>query len=118
MKTIAYIAAAILIFFGVLFIWAAFDGQPGGTGRLVTGIITVAISFGLIWFASRKLGPAGEQKVTYNVDLTGDVKLESFQCKQCGGALSSKNVSMVGGALTVTCPYCGAVYQIEEAPKW
>lgn len=117
MKTIAYIAAAILIFFGVLFIWGAFSAN-GQTSWVFIGIVSVGIGFGLIWFASRKLGPAGEQKVTYNVDLTGDVKLESFQCKQCGGALSSKNVSMVGGALTVTCPYCGAVYQIEEAPKW
>jgi len=116
MKTIANIVAAILIFFGVLFIWGAFSEQ-GGTGYLITGIVTVGLGFGLLWYG-RKLVPPGEQKVTYNVDLTGDVKLESFQCKQCGGALSSKNVSMVGGALTVTCPYCGAVYQIEEAPKW
>lgn len=117
MKTIAYIAAAILIFFGVLFIWGAFSAS-GQSSWVIIGIISVGIGFGLIWFASRKLAAPGEQKVTYNVDLTGDVSLESFQCKQCGGALSSKNVSLVGGALTVTCPYCGAVYQIEEKPKW
>lgn len=117
MKTIAYIAAAILIFFGVLFIWGAFSPN-GNTNWVAIGGLSVAIGFGLIWFANRKLVPPGEQKVTYNVDLTGDVNLENFQCKQCGGPLSSKNVSLVGGALTVTCPWCGAVYQIEEKPKW
>ena len=117
MKTIAYIAAGILIFFGVLFIWGAFSPN-GNTSWVAIGGLSVAIGFGVIWFANRKLVPAGEQKVTYDVQLSGDVNLESFQCKQCGGALSSKNVSLVGGALTVTCPYCGAVYQIEEKPKW
>jgi hypothetical protein len=117
MKTIAQIAAAILIFFGVLFIWGAFSPE-GQSSWVIIGIVSVAIGFGLIWFANRKLTPPGEQKVTYNVDLTGDVKLQKFQCEQCGGALSDKNVSLVGGALTVKCPYCGAVYQIEEKPKW
>lgn len=117
MKTILNIAAAILIFFGVIFIWGAFS-QQGQASWIVIGVISVGIGFGLIWFASRKAAAAGEQKVTYDVQLSGDVNLESFQCKQCGGALSNKNVSLVGGALTVTCPYCGAVYQVEEKPKW
>jgi hypothetical protein len=117
MKTIAKIAAWILILFGVLFILGAFSDN-GQTSWILIGIILVGIGFGLIWFAGRKLGDPGEQKVTYNVDLSGDVKLEKFQCQQCGGALSDKNVSMVGGALQVKCPYCGAVYQIEEKPKW
>jgi hypothetical protein len=117
MKTIAKIAAWILIFFGVLFLWGAFSPQ-GQTGWIAIGLVSVGLGFGLIWYAGNKLGEPGEQKVTYNVDLTGDVKLEKFQCQQCGGALSDKNVAMVGGALTVTCPYCGAVYQLEEKPKW
>lgn len=118
MKSIAKIASWILIFFGVLFIWAAFGTQTSW-GNLLTGLITVGLGFGLMWYANQKLAaPPGEQKVTYNVDLTGDVKLEKFLCQQCGGALSDKNVALVGGALNVTCPYCGAVYQIEEAPKW
>jgi DNA-directed RNA polymerase subunit RPC12/RpoP len=117
MKTIAYIAAGILIFFGVLFIWGSFseEGQPSW---IVIGVISVAIGFGLIWFASRRLTAPGEQKVTYDVQLSGDVQLEKFQCQNCGGALSSKNVSLIAGAPTVTCPYCGIVYQLEEKPKW
>ncbi len=117
MKLIGNIIAAILIFFGVLFIWGAFSpDQGGGTGWIVVGIISVAIGLPIAWYVNRK--PLPDQKVTYEVELSGDVNLENFQCRQCGGALSSKNVRLVGGALNVECPYCGAVYQVEEKPKW
>jgi hypothetical protein len=117
MKTIANISAAILILFGVLFVWGAFSPE-GSPGWIVIGIISIGIGFGLIWFASRKLAAPGEQKVTLNIDLSGDVDLEKFQCTNCGGNLSAENVKMVAGAPWVNCPYCGASYQISEKPKW
>jgi hypothetical protein len=116
-KIIAYVFAAILIFFGVLFIWGAF-GAEGQIGWIVVGIITVAIGFGLIWFASRQQKPDTPTQVTYKVDLSGDVNLESMKCKSCGGTLSSDNVKMVAGAPVVNCPYCGSSYQLTEEPKW
>jgi hypothetical protein len=117
MKTIAYILAAILIFFGVLFIWGAFSAQ-GQVGWILVGVITVGIGFGLIWFASRKPKAEAPTNVTYKVDLSGDVNLETMKCKSCGGTLTSENVKMVAGAPVVTCPYCGTTYQLTEEPKW
>lgn len=117
MKTIANISAAILIFFGVLFIWGAFSAQ-GTPAWILIGVILVAIGFGLIWFASRRLAASGDDEVTYNVDLSGDVELEKFQCENCGGNLTAENVKMIAGAPWVNCPYCGASYQITEKPKW
>ncbi|MEX1248187.1 MAG: hypothetical protein WEA61_06855 [Anaerolineales bacterium] len=122
MKLVGNIVAAILVFFGVLFIWSAFaapddpNAPASPIGTLVTGVISVGIGLGIAWYVNRK--PLPDQKVTYEVELSGDVNLENFQCRQCGGALSSKNVRLVGGALNVECPYCGAVYQVEEKPKW
>lgn len=116
-KTIAYIGAAILIIFGVLFILATFSAQ-GQLGWLIVGIILVAIAFGLIWFASRKPKDETPGEVTYKVDLSGDINLESMKCRNCGGTLSSDNVKMVAGAPVVTCPYCGTIYQLTEEPKW
>jgi DNA-directed RNA polymerase subunit RPC12/RpoP len=117
-KIIAYIAAAILIFFGVLFIWATFS-PDGQIGWLFVGLISVGIGFVLIWFASRpKPVPPGEQKVTYQIDLSGDVNLESLKCRSCGGSLSAENVKMIAGAPVVSCPYCGSTYQLTEEPKW
>jgi hypothetical protein len=118
-KIIGYIAAAILIFFGVLFIWGAFSPQ-GQTGWILVGLVTVVIGFGLIWFASRRKPPetAGAEGVTLNIELPGNVSLDSLRCQNCGGALSPENVKMVAGAPVVTCPYCGTTYQLTEEPKW
>jgi hypothetical protein len=118
-KIIAYIAAAILIFFGVLFIWGAFSPQ-GSTGWIFIGLISVAIGFGLIWFGSRQkpAAQAGEENVTLNIDLPANVNLDSLKCKSCGGVLSAKDIKMVAGAPMVTCPYCNSTYQLTEEPKW
>lgn len=118
-KIIAYVAAAILIFFGVIFIWGAFSPQ-GSTGWILIGLISVGIGFGLIWFGSRQkpATQAGEQNVTLNIDLPANVNLDSLKCKSCGGALTTKDIKMVAGAPVVTCPYCNSTYQLSEDPKW
>ena len=118
LRIIGYIAAGILIFFGILFIWGAFSDQ-GSPGWIVTGIIVVLIGFGLIWFASRiKHAPPAENNVTLKIDLPANVELDSFKCKSCGGTLTTDNIKMVAGAPVVTCPYCGSIYQLTEEPKW
>lgn len=119
MKTIAYIAAAILIFFGVLFIWGAGGAGGGGWGWMLTGAVSVLIGFGLIWFASRKpVAAIPAESPTYKIDLPGATKIEAMQCKNCGGALTPDNVKMVAGTPVVTCPFCGTSYQLTEEPKW
>lgn len=116
-KIIAYIAAGICLLFGVLFIMATFS-QQGQIGWLLVGIVLVVTAFGLIWFASRKPKVETPENVTYKVDLSGDVNLESMKCKSCGGALTAQNIKMVAGAPVVTCPYCNTTYQLTEDPKW
>jgi Na+/melibiose symporter-like transporter len=116
-KTIAYIIAAILIFFGVLFIWATFSPE-GNIGWLIIGIISVAIGLVLIFLAGRKKPGVEKQDVTVKIDLSGDVNLDSLKCKSCGGTLTSENIKMVAGAPFVTCPYCNTTYQLTEEPKW
>ena len=115
-KIIAYIFAAILIFFGVLFIWATFSPE-GQIGWLLVGVISVAIGFGLIWFASRKSpasAPGQDNNVTLNIDLPGDVNLETMKCQSCGGSLTTDNIKMLAGAPTVSCPFCNTSYQLTE----
>jgi hypothetical protein len=119
-KVIAYIFAAILIFFGVLFIWATFS--PGGQiGWLVVGVISVGIGFGLIWFTSRRKiapGSVGGDSISLNIDLPADVSLDTMKCQSCGGSLTMDNIKMVAGAPVVSCPYCNTTYQLTEDPKW
>lgn len=118
MKIIAYIAAAILIFFGVLFIWGAFSPN-GSAGWIPIGVISVGIGFGIIWFASR-MKPASQagDNVVLKVDLPANVNMDTLKCKSCGGALTPDNIKMVAGAPVVTCPYCNTTYQLTEEPKW
>lgn len=119
-KIIAYIGAAIMIFFGVLFMWGAGDSTGGGASWVVIGIISIAIGFGLIFFASRKSKSSSSeaQNVTLNIDLPGNVNLDGLKCQSCGGALTSDDIKMVAGAPMVTCPYCHTTYQLTENPKW
>ncbi len=116
MKTVGYIVAAILVFFGVIFIWGAFsaNGQPS---YLIIGILTALIGLAIIYFVGRK--PKVETtNVTLKVDLPGNVNMDSLKCKSCGGVLTAENIKVVNGAPMVTCPYCHTVYQITEEPKW
>jgi Na+/melibiose symporter-like transporter len=118
-RIIAYIIAAILIFFGVIFIWGAFSPQ-GQSGWILIGLISAGIGLVLIWFASR-LRAASQQvgeQVTLNIDLPSNVNLDTLKCKSCGGALKMENIKMIAGAPVVTCPYCDTTYQLTEEPKW
>ena len=116
MKIIGYIAAAILIFFGVLFVWGAF-GEGGSPGWIIVGGVSILAGFGLIFLASRK-AKTDTVEVVQKIDLSGDISLETLKCEHCGGTLSSDNVKMVAGAPVVSCPYCNASYQLTEEPKW
>ena len=119
-RIIAYIAAAIAIFFGVLFIWGAFSPQ-GEVAWILVGLVSVGIGFGLIFLAGRMAGkPAAgpAAQTTLKIDLPGKVNLDTIKCKSCGGVLSTDNIQMVAGAPVVTCPYCHTTYQLTEEPKW
>ena len=115
-KIIGYISAAIAIFFGVIFIYGAFspDGQPVW---FIIGAISVLVGFGIIWFIARKQA-TGEEEVKVQIDLSGDVNLDTLTCESCGGQLSPEHISMVAGAPVVACPFCGTSYQLTEEPKW
>jgi divalent metal cation (Fe/Co/Zn/Cd) transporter len=119
-RTILYIVAAVLIFFGVLFIWAAFSDQISQQwGTMAVGVVSLLAGLGMIALAGR-LGKKAAQEVTVvqKIDFTGDVQLEKLTCRSCGGALTPEHITMLAGAPVVHCPYCKTSYQLEEKPKW
>ncbi len=115
-RIILYVSAAILIFFGVLFLWAS-GASGSGVLLIITGVIQIGVGFGLIWFAGKK---AGEEpiEIIQKIDLSGDIELETLSCQNCGGALTPDNIKMIAGAPVVSCPYCTTSYQLSEEPKW
>jgi len=116
-KLIAYIAAAILIFFGVLFVWGA-TGDQGTLMWIPVGLITIALGLILIFWASRRPAKETTPQVTLKVELPANINLDTLKCKACGAALTVDNIKMVAGAPVVTCPYCNTSYQLTEDPKW
>lgn len=119
-KIIGYILAGILLFFGVLWLLSAFSAEaPSPGGRLLVGGLLVLIGIGII-VAIRLREPKPEQQVTIRqqIDIGGDVEMEALKCNSCGAQLDKSAISLAQGAVVVTCPYCNAVYQIVEEPKW
>jgi DNA-directed RNA polymerase subunit RPC12/RpoP len=119
-KVIGYIVAAILLFFGVLWLLSAFSAEtPSPGGRLLVGGLLVLIGLGLI-VAVRLREPKPEQQVTIRqeIDIGGDVEMETLKCRNCGAQLDKSAISLAEGAVIVSCPYCGTTYQIVEEPKW
>ena len=57
---------------------------------------------------------------TFNVKMDGSGKLEDkeMKCRTCGAPITDKDLKIVQGGIMVTCSYCGAMYAMEEAPKW
>ena len=111
-RIILFILAAGFLVFSFLFILAGLNNYP-------TGFILAGIGFVLIFLASRiKTEPDLPDIVNVNVDLPGNVSMDTIKCKSCGGALAPKDIKLVAGAPVVTCPYCGTTYQLTEEPKW
>ena len=119
-KIIGYILAGILLLFGVLWLLSAFSAEtasPGG--RLLVGGLLILIGLGII-VAVRLREPKPEQQVTIRqeIDIGGDVEMETLKCRNCGAQLDKSAISVAEGAVVVSCPYCGTTYQIVEEPKW
>ena len=118
MKIVGVILSVVCYFFGVMFIWSAF-GEPFDGSALVIGLIMVAVASVIMLIVTRKGKAEKAQKnVTYNIDLGGKTQATKLVCEKCGAPLGKDDITLVAGAPTVTCPYCGVIYQITEEPKW
>lgn len=113
MKIIVYLIAVILGLLGLLFVIAG--GQGNTLVRMTIGLILIVAAVALVVVS--RLRPTEHVHHT-KLDLTGDVSLENMTCKQCGGNLGEDSVNITAGAVFIDCEYCGAKYQLEEAPKW
>ena len=117
-KIILFVIAGFAIVFSFLFFLAS-GGQSGGFNLIWIAISLAAVGFILIFFATR-MKETGDttQNVTVNIDLPGEVGMDTIKCQSCGGVLGEKDIKLVAGAPMVSCPYCGTSYQLSEEPKW
>jgi hypothetical protein len=113
MKVLAFVFSGLLGLLGLIFL----AGHQGQMMRILVGLILLAAAIVLVVVV--RLQPQVEQRnIVQKLHLSGDVSLEQMQCRQCAGKLNQDSVKVQAGAVFVACPYCGASYQLEEAPKW
>ena len=123
---VLFIVAAVLIIFGFLVVLGSTDPVQGNPSWLMPGVCIIGFGLllvgggiALVYFNSRRARAAeGARNVTLNIDLSGNVHLDTLKCKSCGGTLSKDYIAMVAGAPMVTCPFCNTSYQLTEEPKW
>lgn len=121
------ILSCLLIGFGVLLVIGSSDptqGDPGwltiGGILIAAGLIITALAVGVFIFLRmrRKKEEAQRTEIVQKIDLSGDIELETMKCRNCGAELDKDSITVEEGAIFVSCPYCGAAYQMVEEPKW
>jgi hypothetical protein len=115
MQIVAYLLAALLGFGGLVFV----VGSQGQVLRIVVGVILMAGAGVLVYLVRVRPQPGQTNlTITQKIELSGDVNLQNLTCKNCGGRLTEKSITVKAGAVFVNCEYCGTAYQLEEEPKW
>jgi DNA-directed RNA polymerase subunit RPC12/RpoP len=114
-KAAGYLFAGLLVLIGLVFCVAA--AATGVWPRWVLGGVLLAAGLAVVYFLRMKV-PDQKVEVVQKIDFTGEEKLKEIKCRNCGGTLDAKAMTVSAGAVFVKCPYCGSGYQIEEAPKW
>lgn len=109
--------------YGLLNILGSFAPEPDPTASLPLGIAMVAVGIllqagGAVILVAISRQNQKEESVTLKIDLPANTSLDKIQCEQCGAALTLDNIKMVAGSPIVSCPYCGATYEMIEEAKW
>jgi len=117
-RIVLFVLAAFSLIFSFLFFFGS-GGRTGGFNYILIALGFAVFGFLFIFFATR-MKPQSEssQNVTVNIDLPGEVGMDTIKCKSCGGVLTEKDIKLVAGAPMVTCPFCSTSYQLTEEPKW
>jgi Zn finger protein HypA/HybF involved in hydrogenase expression len=113
MKIASYVIAALLAVLGFIFL----TGSQGQIIRLVIGVVLL-VGAGAVIYLFRSKPQVTQNTVVQQIDLSGDVDLETMKCKVCGAPLAKDSLEVKAGAIFVSCGHCGSTYQFEEEPKW
>jgi intracellular septation protein A len=110
--------AVSLMLLGMVFIIAS------DIETIAIGAVMVLVAVGLLVLVYRmtKIEASKPTVVsqTFNVkmDGSGQFNAKEMKCKSCGAPITDKDLKVIHGGIMATCPYCGAVFAMEEAPKW
>lgn len=107
-----------LLILGVIFIIAGTIETIAMGGLMVL----VAVVLFLFVYRAMKIEAAKPTLVsqTFNVKMegSGTFQEKEMKCRSCGAPLADKDLKIIQGGIMATCPYCGAVFAMQEQPKW
>jgi len=114
---LVFVAVSMMLL-GMVFVIAS------GIENTAIGAVMVLVAVGLLVLVYRmtKIEASKPTVVsqTFNVkmDGSGQFNAKEMKCKSCGAPITDKDLKVIQGGIMATCPYCGAVFAMEEAPKW
>ncbi len=119
--------AVFLWLLGALFLLAAAAPEAVAGGKVMPRLIVGLLLFmgGLVlvilaWRSGRSAAAANLPNGAKSAqEAPGQLSLKALTCPHCGGQADAASVKTgAEGTMSVTCQYCGAVYLIQEEPKW
>jgi predicted Zn finger-like uncharacterized protein len=111
-KIAGYLASAVLIFLGVIFLIAS----AYAISRLFVGVILTAAGLAVGFLAWR--GGDRQVAIKQEIETPGSLKIGSLKCPNCGAGLDLSKMQLRLGGPSVKCPYCGNEFDVTEEPKW
>ena len=113
------------ILFSAIFFIAALS-PPYDVSIIITAVVLLIIGLvpiGIFIYLKKNEKPPEvriEQKVSIGSDdlVSGKRSFKEMKCRSCSGPITSENVKLGDMGLSVTCPYCGSTYSVEEGPRW
>ena len=110
LKFLAYVASAILVFLGIIFIMST----NLGINYFFEGLAFIVVAV-LILILSREKKPV---EIRQTVTLTGPVKVKEVRCPVCNAVVDPTKVEVITGKPYVTCSYCKNKFELTEEPTW
>mgnify|MGYP001107467119 FL=1 len=110
LKVVAYVASAVLIFLGVIFMISVNLGFI----YFIEGFTFLAVGILLI-ILSRERKPL---EIRQTIAVTGPVKVKEVRCPVCNAVVDPTKVEVIDGKPYVTCSYCNNKFELTEEPTW
>jgi len=110
LKIFIYLASAILIFLGVIFVIST----NLGISYFFEGLVFLVVA-GLLLVLMREKKPL---EIKQTVVVTGPVKVKEVRCPNCSAIVDPTKPEIIAGKPYVTCSYCGNKFELTEEPTW
>lgn len=110
LKILVYLASAVLIFLGVVYIIS----MNLGITYLFTGLVFLGLA-GLLLILSREKRP---MEIKQTLTVTGPIKAKEVRCPNCSAIVDPTKAEVFDGKPYVICRYCGNKFELTEEPTW